>query len=199
MNIMILPFPSLHRVINNHLLYNGWTLFRCFCHLLFTGLCASPLRGGEKKTGPGICGGPVDTLSVLTWLRLWQSLDHIPAAFHSGVCISLVSSWGLGDSEADHDCARMVAHILTDTFFLHLSPCFVSSSTLCHLWVLGFISQIDYLNPSLCLSIFFWGTQTKTIIYYGQQIAHAPPSPLQCSWQTCILTMASSHWIWKTS
>lgn len=53
---------------------------------------------------------------------------------------------------------------------IDLSPFFVSSSTLCHLWVLGFVSQIHYMNPSLCLGIFFWGTQTETIIYCGQQV-----------------------------
>lgn len=26
------------------------------------------------------------------------------------------------------------------------------------------------MNPNLCLGIFFWGTQTETIIYCGQQI-----------------------------
>ena len=37
--------------------------------------------------------------------------------------------------------------------------------------VLGFISQTNSLHPNLCLTIFFGGTQTKIVIYYGQQIS----------------------------
>lgn len=165
------------------------------CVICFHGVVSSVANRNEKRwkdNRTGLGRGPVDTLSVLTWLHLWGTLYHILAAFHSGVCTALVSSWdylwphwGQPSVNAQHpllwwrilkwitefpreslECLHTsdIPHL--NRQFIDLSPFFAS---FCYLWVLGFLSQIHCLNPSLCLGI-FWGTQTETVIYCGQQV-----------------------------
>lgn len=131
-------------------------------------------------------------------MDLEETLYHILSTSHSGVCIALAfwlrfsalaplgatvkRGWERVDqcpgshtpgesAEADdsflESAWKQQTPVITHIFLLSLS---VSSSALCHLW-LGFISQTNSLHPNLCLTIFFGGTQTKKVIYYGQQIS----------------------------
>ena len=147
---------------------------------------------------------------IFTWLHLGKTLYHILSTSHSGVCIALVfclrfflwHPWGQPSvnrgcewvdqcpgshtpgegAEADNSFWRSseVAYSSGNPHFpslpLCLIVCIVSPV------VLGFISQTNSLHPNLCLTTFFGGTQTKIVIYYGQQISSTWATfPLQSS------------------